>query len=521
MKKELQALDKEKIVNINTFKQLRQEIKAKGLTITHCHGVFDLLHPGHIEHLKQAKSLGDILVVSVTAAPFVNKGPGRPHFSDDQRMQSLAALACIDYVVLSEFPTADMVIDAIQPDLYVKGKEYSELENDVTGAIEHEISRVQSYGGEVHFTDGDVFSSTKLLNNNFPVFPPGIREFIQEFSKHYSFDDVRTAVEQMRSVNVLVVGDIIIDQYVFCEIQGLMTKDRGLSARYSREEHYLGGSLAVARHMANFSDNVTVCGIMGKELEFHRLLFDSMGRTTNLELVYDDAVRTVVKRKYLERRGIRNEYEKVFSINYLAEGESAIEPSVRQVFYDKLDKLTQAYDLVVVSDYGHGLFDQQAMDIIRNKSRYTALNCQTNSSNYGTNLITKYTQADTFTLDEVELRLALSDKTSPVEELLSRLMIRLQAKTIWATLGSKGCMSIDSDLSIEQFPALTLNVQDTVGAGDAFYALSSLCAYTGQPACLGSFLGNIAGALAANVIGNSKSVAKSDLLKFAATMLNF
>lgn len=513
-----QALSTEKIISRSDFQKLREKLRLEGRKVVHCHGVFDLLHPGHIAHLEEAKSLGDVLVVSVTAAPYVNKGPGRPYFSDELRMQSLAALSCVDHVMLSESPTAIEILSVIQPDIYVKGQEYASSENDVTENIDREIAAVQSFGGDVHFTNGVVFSSTKLINHNFPVFPPGVKDFVRDFSSRYSFEDIRKIVDGFQQLKVLVVGDIIIDEYVFCKVQGLMSKDRALAALYEREERYLGGGLAVARHISDFSNNVTLCGIVGNEPHIHSQLLNDMSRAMILDLQFDDLYKTVVKRRFIERRGIRDDYDKLFSMNYLDLGflKNKVD---RRAFYEKLQRHIPNHDLVVVADYGHGLLDQKAMDIIQDGARFLALNCQTNSSNYGTNLITKYRRADAFSLDEAELRLAFASRTGDVNNLLARLMQHFHSRAGWLTLGSLGSLSINENSEFTKTPALTLTVQDTVGAGDAFFAISSLCASAGVGEEVGSFLGNIAGALAANYLGNSKSIRKSDLLKFTSTVL--
>lgn len=508
-----------KIVAAADFLKMREGFRELGQKIVHCHGVFDLLHPGHIVHLEEAKALGDVLVVSVTADRFVNKGPGRPYFTSDLRMASLGALSCVDYVVLSEASTADLVISAIQPDLYVKGQEYAESNNDVTGKIDDEIAKVRSFGGDVHFTNGVVFSSTRLLNHEFPVFPPGVKEFVQDFTRRHSFADVRESIERFRQIKVLVVGDIIIDEYIFCIVQGLMSKARGLSARYEREERYLGGALAVARHISGFSDNVTVCGMVGNEPHIHSQLLSDMSSSMIIDLQFNEEYKTVVKRRFLERHGIREEYEKLFSINYLGD-EVAEHKLDRSAFYSKLDNLLPRHDLIVVVDYGHGLINHEAMEILQDKAPFLAVNCQVNSSNYGTNLITKYQRADTFTLDQNEIRLAFADRISTDEYLLNKLMEHLKGQMGWLTQGSRGSLGISASRELYRNPALTLKVQDTVGAGDAFFALASMAACSGEPVEVGSFLGNIAGGLAANIVGNARPVTKVEVLKFATTLLN-
>ena len=122
-----------KIVSRKEFAEtIRPELKKNGKTIALCHGVFDLIHPGHIIHFEQAKSMGDVLVVSVTSESYVRKGPGRPYFNDETRMKFLAALECVDYVLLSEGYTVDDIIESVEPDVYVKGEEYAKAEDDIT-----------------------------------------------------------------------------------------------------------------------------------------------------------------------------------------------------------------------------------------------------------------------------------------------------------------------------------------------------------------------------------------------------
>lgn len=510
-----------KIVSMADIGVLRQKLRLEGKKVVLCHGVFDLLHPGHIAHLNEAHSLGDVLVVSITAAPFVNRGPGRPYFSDELRIQSLSALSCVDYVVLINSPTALAAIDVVQPDYYVKGKEYASAEADVTGNINPEVERVRSYGGDVHFTDGIVFSSTQLLNRNFAVFPPGVKEYAQDIALRYSFDDIRYIVEKMKDIKVLVVGDIIIDEYVFCRVQGLTSKDRTFSARYQKEERYLGGSLAVAKHLSSFSDKVTVAAIVGDDPALHSQILNDLSPLMRLDLQFSNTFRTTVKRRYVERRGIRDEYDKILSVNFIPDDNGGICEPERREFLSRLEREIANYDLVVLTDFGHGLIDQEAMEIIQNKAKVLAVNCQTNSSNFGTNIITKYRRADAFTVDTRELQLAMANSHEPESVLLRGLTTKMGAEVGWATLGSLGSISCDREGNETKAPALTLTVQDTVGAGDAFFALAALGFGVKATTEVSSLLGNLAGAISANILGNSSSVRKADLLKFASTLLKF
>lgn len=140
--------------------------KAAGRKIVHCHGCFDLMHPGHIKYFQAAKKMGDILVVTVTPDIYVDKGPGRPVFDQLLRAESIAALECVDYVAINKWPTAEETLRLLRPDIYVKGQEFEKLE-DKTGKIQREYEVVREVGAEMRFTHEIVFSSTKLLNKYF------------------------------------------------------------------------------------------------------------------------------------------------------------------------------------------------------------------------------------------------------------------------------------------------------------------------------------------------------------------
>ncbi|MBQ9365780.1 MAG: adenylyltransferase/cytidyltransferase family protein [Schwartzia sp.] len=509
-----------KIISRDAFSKLREKFREQRKTVVLCHGVFDLVHYGHIEHLREAKSLGDILVVSITASRFVNKGPGRPYFNDKQRLSFLESIEYVDYVMLSEAVTVHEVVKAVRPDIYVKGQEYADAENDVTGNIEPEREIVEKYGGHIHFTQGEVFSSTKLLNNFFGALPEDAAEKSRELKEKYGediADRVRDMVDDFEKLKVLVIGDVIIDDYVFCNVQGLTTKDAAMSVRYDFSERYAGGALAIARHIANFAGKVTLLSMMGLEDDIAAYILEVMN-PVECRIVQDRHFITPVKKRYLRRHSLRQEYEKLFSVNRLLDGK-AIKQVDYSNFYKNLEQMISGFDLVVICDYGHGLLDERSIGQIEKSARFLAVNCQTNSSNHGMNVITKYRRADAFVVDEQELHLPFGQTTKEQPELLRELGERLHSKYSWVTLGAYGALGHREDEEA-LIPAVTLHVKDTVGAGDAFYSLAALSAASGLPVDIATLLGNVAGAIKTNLVGNSKPVGKVDLLKFLGTVLN-
>lgn len=507
-----------KIVSKREFKtEIRQRLKNEGKTIALCHGVFDLVHPGHVIHLEQAREMADVLVVSITAAKYVRKGPGRPYFDDEMRMRFLSALECVDYVMLSEGYTVDDIIDSVEPDIYVKGEEYARAEDDITGKISEEKALVEKHGGKIQYTTGQTYSSTKLINTAMSGLTDEVRHYIEDFKTRYSMKDIRDFAEKANHLKALVVGDVIIDKYTYCNVQGLMSKDMGYSARIHHSEEYFGGSIAIARHLSSFTDNVTLLSIMGSEEEIRLRLFEELADSIKLNLLYSVQFPTIIKHRYLTRNAKREEYRKVLAVNNIP-AKMKYEKEVRELFREKLLEKLEVSDVVFLCDFGHGLIDAETIELIQKKAKYLVLNCQTNSSNKGLNNIRKYNRADVFTLDQQELQLAVPEYADD-EELALKILSEYLHGNGWLTRGSLGAWGVDSG-SIRECPAFTLTVKDTVGAGDAFFSAAGLFAAAGAPVEVGTFMGNIGGALGANIIGNKEPIEKVNVLKYANTLMN-
>ena len=155
-----------KIYDLDELAEKISSLKSQELKIVHCHGCFDVMHPGHIKYFQASKKMGDILVVTVTPDKFIDKGPGRPVFNQDLRAESIAALECVDYVAVNRWPTAQETLRLLLPDFYVKGQEFEKLQ-DKTGKIQKEVEVVKEIKAEMRFTHEVVFSSTKLINEHY------------------------------------------------------------------------------------------------------------------------------------------------------------------------------------------------------------------------------------------------------------------------------------------------------------------------------------------------------------------
>ena len=335
------------IMDLDELARILGDEKTAGKKIVHCHGVFDLLHIGHIRHFQQARSLGDILAVTITPDQYVNKGPSRPAFREDLRAEAVAALDCVDYVAINKWPMATETIRLLCPDFYVKGLDYKDSENDRTGGIKQEEAAVKSVGGQIAFTDDITFSSSNLINRHLPVFPKEVSEFLASFSSRYSLDDILRYLDGARLLKVLVVGETIIDEYVYCETLGKSGKEPVLATRQLNSEKFAGGVVAVANHVSALCDQPAMITLVGREPSQEVFVRQKVDPKVGSTLLYQEGdVPTIVKRRYVEAYP----FQKLFEVYEIGDGEN--NPVQSATLCKKLNETLPDYDAVIVTDYG-------------------------------------------------------------------------------------------------------------------------------------------------------------------------
>lgn len=512
-------MKKNKILSFAEAEAVLDAERRNGRRLVQCHGTFDLIHPGHIVHLEEARALGDLLVVTVTDEKHVNKGPGRPCFNDDLRARPLAALECVDYVVLIPFVAAVEAIRLVKPAIYCKGTEYQDASNDVTGNIHDDLSEVRVHGGEVRYIGSVVFSSTKILNRHFDHLPQAVRDYCSELSSKTSASQIREMVDGFEKLRILVVGDTIIDQYACLKVQGLTSKNRIISGRFLSQETYLGGALAILRHVRQFTPNVRFVSLLGNELWVDELLAGALSKSQDAT-IRDDAFTTIVKKRYVEPLLEGNEISKLFSVNFINEDPPSDE--VQERILQNLRREMKNCDAVLLADFGHGLMQEKIRDLVQEEAPFLVLNCQTNSNNHGFNIITRqYRRADAFSLDNQEMMLSCGRRQFDPDHELSAMAKAFGSEFAWFTRGSVMTHGFSKNTAPVRIPPLVTDVTDTVGAGDAFFSVAGLAAASRLPIEISTFLGQLAGAQAVNIIGNEHPVSKATLLKGVQSLLNF
>ena len=505
----------QKFVDVATLPRILAQQRSRGKRIILCHGTFDLMHAGHIRHFQEAKQYGDVLVVTVTSNIHVNKGPERPVFDEKIRASSVAALACVDFVAVNDAPTAINVIESIRPDVYVKGGEYENASDDVTGNITREANAVRACGGEIRFTHDITFSSSRLLNEYFGIFPDHTKQFLKSFREEVRGNDFTRRLTDPRPLSACVLGDAIIDEYCYCIPLGQSGKGNALSVRYEDNELFAGGAMAVANHIAGFVRDVTLVTGLGRKQSHESFIRGHLRCNVNPVFFYREDSPTVLKRRYVDQ-----DMTKLFEVYFYNDC-----PLPNELERDVLGWIAASlsqYDLVVVPDYGNGFLTAKLAAAISSHSRFLAVNTQVNSGNRGHHVITRYPRADFIALNEPELRLAAHDRHGPLDLIASRIGKQLNARSIVVTRGTRGALLVDLEKN-QQFPipALSTRVVDRVGAGDALLALASVFLADGQTPHVAAFVGSCAAALEVQSVCNREPVDRIQLAKYVSTLLKW
>jgi rfaE bifunctional protein kinase chain/domain/rfaE bifunctional protein nucleotidyltransferase chain/domain len=459
-----------KIININELQKIVSKLKEKKKIIVHCHGVFDLLHYGHIKHFESAKKFGDILIVSLTADKDIHKGPSRPYFKNDYRLYSIAALEFVDYVVLNNLPTAINLIKIIKPNFYAKGPDYKNFSNDLTNKIKEEIKAVKINKGKFVTTNDVVYSSSNLINSNFSNTSSNHKNIITLLKKKYkSFLEIKNKIENLKNKKILIIGEAIIDEYIFVEAIGKSSKDPTLNYRYVRNEKYLGGSLAIAKNLSSFCKSIQVITHLGKEINYIDFIKSKLEKNIKLNLFNKNDSGTIIKKRIVEN----TDNIKVLGLYHF--NDRLLDAKEENILIKKIKKNLKKFDIVIISDYNHGMLTEKVSSIIsRNYKNLYNLNCQLNSSNAYFKSLSKFIYPKLIIINEGELRHQFKENNIDIKILIKKLLKENKAKNILVTRGKKGMLFYSKKEGFFNCDAFSETAVDKIGTGDTVLAFFSL-----------------------------------------------
>ncbi|MBA1339402.1 MAG: ADP-heptose synthase, bifunctional sugar kinase/adenylyltransferase/ADP-heptose synthase, bifunctional sugar kinase/adenylyltransferase [Pelagibacterales bacterium] len=506
-----------KILKIENLQKKIKLFKAKKCKIVLCHGVFDVLHLGHINHFKDAKKQGDILIVSVTADKFVNKGSNRPIFELNTRMSSLAALEDVDFVIQSNNASPVNLILQLKPNLYCKGKDYLDMKSDITGKIKIEEKAIKKVGGKIYFSNTEMMSSSKIINQAGFNLNEDQKKFLNKIKKTINADTdlkILNIIDSFKDLKVLVIGETIIDQYIFCEALGKSGKEPVLVLRDLYEKKYLGGAAALTNNLASFCKKVSLISYLGKEKSDEKFVSQNLDKRVRKFFLRKKNSTTIIKKRFVEEIN----KTKVLGVYTLNDG--PLERNQETQLKKKIIEQIKKHDVVIVSDYGHGLISKNIAGNIIKNSKFLAVNTQVNASNIGYHVISKYKGANLLTMNETELRHELRDKNSSLSDLSKKISHDLKSRYTNVTCGKDGSYLYDrKNKKTTYCPAFATKVLDKVGTGDTMMTLLTLCLYKKIDYNLATFISAIAASENIVSFANEKNLNKINFIKSVQSYL--
>ena len=474
--------------------------------------MFDVLHYGHIAHLNQAKKFGDILVVSITDDAFVNKGPDRPIFSSLIRAKAILNLEAVDFVIISKSPNALLVLSQIKPNIYVKDKEYQSKNSIFFKNFILEKNFLKKINCKVKFTDQIKYSSSNLANLRFNNFDDDQVAYLNNIKNKYTANFIDEVFSKIKKLTICLVGDPIVDKYIFSSVQGIASKSPTLASVYHNQENYAGGVLAVASMLSSLGSKVNLI-YYSDENKLTKIIEKKLNKNINLLSVNNKRNSFV---PIIERIVNIPRYEKLHQMYYF-KNFSHNKISVNK-FKKQVNKFYERSDLMLVIDFGFNFLDTDLIKFINNFN--FSVNVHSNSINKNFNNVSKYKESIYSTLNLSEY---LSDRRLHIEndpnKILDYIKKNEKKDNFSITLGKNGSI-LKKNGKLTYCPSFFNYTKDTTGSGDAYFAITALLNKLNLESDLIALLGNIYAGLHANILGNKSFVSSDDLVKNIKILLS-
>ncbi len=482
---------------IKTAAELRKIVGPPPRTkkVIMCHGTFDVVHPGHIRHLIYAASKADVLVASLTTDAHIEKAHFRPFVPEELRAMNLAALEVVDYVVVDPNPTPIDNLRLIQPDYFAKGYEY--VDGGLHPKTGEELEVLETYGGEIIFTPGDiVYSSSRLIETHPPNIATDKLVALMD-AEELSFADLHAALEKFEGIRVHVVGDTIVDRYTYSSLIGSNSKTPTFSVRYESQADYAGGAAVVAHHLRAAGAEVRFSTVLGDDPLKDFVLADLESAQVQCDAIIDPTRPTTQKNAFIAG-GYR-----LLKVDTL--DNRTISDRILNALQQRIAE--HPVDAVVFSDFRHGIFDRQTVPKLIESipgGTYRVADSQV-ASRWGN--ILDFRGFNLITPNEREARFALGDQDSVVRPLALQLYEQAKCETLVLKLGPRGILvyrrrPTDDVRAFFVVDSFASNVVDAMGSGDALLAYSTLGMVTTGNEVIAGVLGTFAAAIECERDGN-------------------
>lgn len=494
---------------LNSKKKIKRFLQTtKNKKVGMCHGVFDVVHLGHLKHFEFAKKKVDFLVVSLTSDRFVKKGDDRPIFSTTQRLQFLSKIKSIDFLIISDNETSEKNIKSIKPTYYFKDQEYKFI--DLTRNIEKELSVLKKYNGKILYTNLETFSSSKIINKKeFEKENQELKKNIEIIKKK---ENIQKLLKELLNLKIrpLVIGEGIIDRYLFSTGLGKSGKDSILTLKKRGETEYLGGTFSISNNLSIFCKKVGLIAQIGSKND--KLNF--IKKNLNKNIVFKPFIKkncpTIIKTKIVDKFS-NNKVIGLYEID-----DSALNLKQEEKLFQIIKRNSKNYDYLLIADYDHGFISESMAKKIMSLKKPVISTSQLNAANSAYHDLKKLNGSKLMVINSNELRSYFKRKALDKDDIIylaKKFLSQNDINTIIVTVGSNGsyCVTKKENFHI---PALTKNIQgDKIGSGDTFMTMASISFILKKHPLTTMLLGAIAAKENLKRLGNANILSKNDFLK--------
>lgn len=460
-------------------------------TLVFVSGNFNVVHPGHLRLLNFAAENGDFLVVGVLADNL-----GNSLLPEDLRLEGIASIGMVDYCFILREPP-EQIIKELQPQLVVKGREYSKKFNP-------EADTVSAYGGKLLFSSGEVrFSSFDLIQKELFEEKRVHINHSQNYLERHNFKtgELIPLILRVSELKIVVIGDLIVDEYVTCDPLGMSQEDPTIVVTPIEHDQFVGGAGIVAAHARGLGAQVQFFSVAGDDEpgQFARSKLTDYG--VDFKVLTDSTRPTTLKQRF------RANGKTLLRVNHLRQHE--IDEELMEEMFSLARPAIEQADLLMFSDFNYGCLPQPLVEkITAHCKRHEVMLAADSQSSSQVGDISRFKGTHLITPTEHEARLAMRDSKTGLVMLADNLQRETNCPNVIITLGREGILihTPPGDrklLFTDRLPAFNSNPSDVSGAGDSLVICTAIGMAVGLNIWQASYLGSVAAALQVSRVGNT------------------
>jgi rfaE bifunctional protein kinase chain/domain len=452
--------------------------------------------------LRFARECGGRLIVGVASDRLAGSGA---HVPEQLRLEGVQSNSWVDRAFLMDEPAA-AVIAKLRPDIVVKGKEHEGRKND-------EEAVLRAYGGQLIFSSGEVvYSSLDLLRREFEAPVTVASSLPQDYLRRHRITKAKLSklIRRFADLRVMVVGDLIVDEYIACDPLGMSQEDPTIVVTPIDSKLFVGGAGVVAAHAAGLGAQVGFVSVSGNDPSHYFAKLALAGYGVKATLLVDRNRPTTLKQRF------RSKGKTLLRVSHLHQ--ASINTELQSKLLATVKRQIKNCDLLVFSDFNYGCLPRELVEeLIKLGQQHKLVMVADSQSSSQVGDVSRFQGMDLLTPTEREARIATRDHESGLVVLAEKLRQQAGARNVLLKLGEEGVMIHSGDpchpyALTDRIPALNTAPRDVAGAGDSMLIASSMAMACGADIWSAASVGALAAAVQVSRVGNTP-LQSSELLQ--------